>query len=41
MSVKNTSGLIPRFVLYSERHEDGCVRWRLLTKGLAPARRAA
>ncbi len=30
-----------RVPLYTERHEDGVMRWHLLTKGVVPARRAA
>jgi len=29
-----------RFPIYSEKDVDGVVRWRLLTKGVTPARRA-
>jgi predicted DNA-binding transcriptional regulator YafY len=30
-----------RFPIYSEKDDDGIMRWRLLVKGLTPARRAA
>lgn len=30
-----------RFPVYNEKDEDGVVRWRLLTTGVTPARRAS
>lgn len=30
-----------RFPLFSDKDDDGVVRWRLLSKGMTPARRAA
>ena len=29
------------FPLYDEQHSDGCVRWHLTSRNVAPARRAA